>query len=88
MSDAARSPWHLILTLLLAGFVAADLVGRTAPKLRSYADSSQRSPARVGRASVPAQAQTVDQKGFNVLPAVLPPARSNASTVRKMSVPY
>ncbi|KAI0009966.1 D-lactonohydrolase [Xylariaceae sp. FL0662B] len=38
--------------------------------------SSQRFP----RAELPAQAQFIDQKAFNVLPTVLPPSEANAST--------
>lgn len=37
--------------------------------------------SKVLRGQVPSQAQIIDQKAFNVLPTVLPPSESNATTV-------
>lgn len=39
------------------------------------------------RAEIPAQAQFIDQKAFNVLPSVLPPSEFNLTNVRLLSTP-
>jgi hypothetical protein len=82
MQGATTSSWHLMLTLLLCGLVAADLVARVPPGLHSYGGSVVREQSVHGRATVPAQAQVIDQKTFNVLPQVQPSYELNATTVR------
>ncbi|KAI0598266.1 D-lactonohydrolase [Biscogniauxia sp. FL1348] len=48
--------------------------------IKAYDPSPASGSSRLPRAEIPAQAQFIDQKAFNVLPTVLPPSQSNATT--------
>ncbi|KAI1505325.1 D-lactonohydrolase [Biscogniauxia marginata] len=52
----------------------------TGVAIQAYDPSSGYGSRRLPRAEIPAQAQFIDQKAFNVLPTVLPPSESNATT--------
>jgi hypothetical protein len=57
----------LVLTVLSAGVA-----------IGTYSDGSHQGHRR---AEIPAQAQFIDQKAFNVLPSVLPPNEFNLTSV-------
>jgi hypothetical protein len=47
----------------------------------AYSDGGSHKPTR--NPEIPAQAQFIDQKAFNVLPSVLPPSEFNGTSVSK-----
>ncbi|KAI1077132.1 D-lactonohydrolase [Whalleya microplaca] len=47
---------------------------------QAYGSPAVSASQRLPRAEIPAQAQFIDQKTFNVLPTVLPPSEANATT--------
>lgn len=65
--------FSLALIVLVVGVLA---------RANSNSPVSNSNYQRVPRRDVPEQAQVIDWKSFNVLPTVLPPVLSNATTVK------
>ncbi|CAJ2513040.1 Uu.00g011590.m01.CDS01 [Anthostomella pinea] len=75
---AEKKPGEKCYTMIF--FPTALLVLAAGVLIRAYSDPATHASQRLPRAEIPAQAQFIDQKGFNVLPTVPPPSVSNATT--------
>ncbi|KAI3332359.1 lactonohydrolase [Xylariaceae sp. AK1471] len=69
--DTSKGSKMTYLALALAVLSAGVAIG-------TYSEGSHQSPRR---AEIPAQAQFIDQKAFNVLPSVLPPSEFNITNI-------